>query len=111
MPDAEKAIRSLPRSEKNPFFYEALPHRLSGLPEKDLFALFSIDVKDAEKYEANTWVQSDFEATRKAQLEKRKTQYCAMFAGRHGDSVMYTTKPVKEAIEFLHGYFKETLIK
>ncbi len=104
-PMLKKAIRSLPRSEKNPFFYEALPHRLSGLPEKDLFALFSIDVKDAEKYEANTWAQSDFEATRKAQWEKRKTQYCAMFAGRHGDSVMYTTKPVKEAIEFLHGYF------
>ena len=105
-PMLKKAIHRLPKSEKNPFLYADLPRRLSGLPEKDLFELFSIPVEEAERYDVQFLGQSDVEASRQEQWERREKQYRAMLAGRHGAEVMYTAKPVEETIEFLRGYFR-----
>ena len=105
-PILKKAIGSLPKSEKNPFPYGDLPQRLGSLSAKELFKIFSIPVEEAEKYDAQFLDQGDFEALQQERWKKREKQYRAMLEGQHGAEVMQTTKPVEEAVEFLHGYFK-----
>ena len=79
---------------------------MGNLPNEALFDFFSISLEEAEKYDAQLLDQSDFEASQQERWERREKQYRAMLAGKHGAEVMHTAKPVDEAVEFLHGYFR-----